>query len=135
MEISKAEKDLLAEVGNIGAGHASTALSDLVGYRVNVTVPKASLVPVTNLSDEVNDEMAIGIHIPVSGDIDGGVLMLFPRKYALKLSDILMGREVGTATEISEMEESSLKEVGNILVGNCLTALSRFGFILSRIVM
>ncbi|KXB06840.1 hypothetical protein AKJ52_01475 [candidate division MSBL1 archaeon SCGC-AAA382C18] len=40
--------------------------------------------------------------------------------------DILMGREIGSTKRASEMDESSLKEIGNILVVNTLTALSEF---------
>ena len=128
VELSEMERDMLAEVGNIGAGHASNALSRMVGKQVDMSVPSASIVPISQLPDEVDngEDIVTGIYVPVSGDLQGGVMLILPHRSALKLADELMDREIGTASRLSEMDKSSLKEVGNILVGHCLTALSTF---------
>ncbi len=128
-ELSDLEEDMVAEVGNIGAGHAATALSDLLGVPVDMSIPSAGLLSISQLEDQFLDkkeDLFFGIYVPVLGDLEGGVLLMLSRKEALQLTDILMGREIGTTNKPSEMDESSLKEVGNILVGNTLTALSDF---------
>ncbi len=127
-ELTELEKDALREVGYIGAGHAANALSKLIGQRIDVSVPIAATAPLTQLPETVGsrEELVAGIYLPVTGDLEGSVLLVFPQRSALVLADLLMKREVGTATTLSEINQSALKEVGNILSGNCLTALSKF---------
>ena len=127
-KLTELEKDAMREVGYIGAGHAATALSKLVGQRVDVSIPVAAAVPLTQLPEMLGgmEELVTGVYLPLTGDIEGSVLLVFPQRSALTLADLLMKREVGTATTLSEIDQSALKEVGNILSGNCLTALSQF---------
>jgi len=127
-KLTELEKDAMREVGYIGAGHAATALSKLVGQRVDVSIPVAAAVPLTQLPEMIGgmEELVTGVYLPLTGDIEGSVLLVFPQRSALTLADLLMKREVGTATTLSEIDQSALKEVGNILSGNCLTALSQF---------
>lgn len=127
-ELSEMERDMLAEVGNIGAGHASNALSQLVGVAVSMSVPSVSLVPFSKFWNEVGEEkdLLTGIYIPVKQDLTGGVLLALPHQSALHLAEAMMGEEGLERGRLSEMGKSSLKEIGNILVGHCLTALSTF---------
>ncbi len=128
IELSEEEADMLAEVGNIGAGHASNALSQLIGHSVEISVPSVKVISLEEIPErtDLGDELVIGLYIPVSGDVEGGVLLIIPRRDATKIADMMMGRELGSTTKLDEMDESSLKELGNILVGNSLTALSAF---------
>ena len=127
-ELTELEKDALREVGYIGAGHAAKALSQLIGQRIDVNVPIAATVSLTQLPEAIGgrEELVAGVYLPVTGDLEGAILLVFSQRSALALADLLMKREVGTATRLSEIDQSSIKEVGNILSGNCLTALSQF---------
>ncbi len=127
-KLTELEKDALREVGYIGAGHAATALSKLVGQRIDVSIPVASAVPLAQLPEMLGgrEELVTGVYLPLTGDLEGSVLLVFPQRSARTLVDLLMRREVGTTTTLSEIDQSALKEVGNILSGNCLTALSQF---------
>ena len=122
------EKDALREVGYIGAGHAARALSKLIGQRIDVSIPIAATAPLTQLPETFGgrEELVVGVYLPTTGDLEGSVLLVFPQRSALALADLLMKREVGTTTRLDEMDKSALMEVGNILSGNCLTALSKF---------
>lgn len=127
-KLTELEKDALKEVGSIGAGHAARALSKLIGQRIDVNVSIAATVSLTRLPEAVGgrEELVAGVYLPVTGDLEGAVLLVFPQRSVLTLADLLMKREVGAATRLSEMDQSAIKEVGNILSGSCLTALSQF---------
>lgn len=127
-KLTELEKDALKEVGYIGAGHAARALSKLIGQRIDVNVSIAATVSLTQLPEAVGgrEELVAGVYLPVTGDLEGAVLLVFPQRSVLTLADLLMKREVGAATRLSEMDQSAIKEVGNILSGSCLTALSQF---------
>lgn len=127
-ELTELERDALREIGHIGACHASKALSKFIGQRIEVGVPFATVAPLTELPEAVGsrEELVVGIYLPVSGVLEGSILLIFPQESALTLTDLLMGREVGTTKALEEMDRSALMEVGNILAGHCLTALSQF---------
>lgn len=126
MELNDFEEDALREIGYIGAGHAANALSKMVGSIIDVDLILASLYPITGLPKAVGDRetLVTGVYLPITGDVVGATLIVFPQKSALLLADLLLNREPGTAKGLDGMDESSIKEVGNILSGSCLTALS-----------
>lgn len=122
------DEDALREVGHIGANHAANALSKMIGGTSSVELALASLSLITDLPKVVRDREALvtGVYIPITGEVEGITLIIFPQKSALLLTDLLLKREPGTAKVLDMMDESVLKEVGNILSGSCLTALSNF---------
>jgi chemotaxis protein CheC len=68
--------------------------------------------------------MVAGIYLPVTGDIKGAALLILPKETAFILSDLLVKRPPGTTRKLTPLDESALKEVGNIISGNYLTVLS-----------
>jgi len=124
--LSERQYDALREVANIGAGHAATALSTLTRHRVGITVPKVFVAPFDEVTDEVcpPGERVVTVGMGLLGDLRGRCLFLLREREAHALSDYLLGREVGTATELDELEASSLREAGNILGGAFTAALS-----------
>ena len=120
--------DALTEIGNIGAGHAATVLSQLLGERINITVPRINIVPLASASEIVGgpEVVVVGIYLRVFGDAPSSILFVFPRQAAMQLVDILVGRNPGTTNLLREYEQSALKEIGNILTGAFLYALSTF---------
>ena len=60
------------------------------------------------------------------GDLTGRTLVIFPQDSARSLCDILLRRPAGTTTGFGTMEQSGLKEVGNILSSAYMNALSDF---------
>jgi len=124
--LTELEEDALREIGYIGAGHAANALSKMIGSAIDTDLVLATISPVTGLPKSVGDRetLVTGVYLPIAGDIEGVTLVIFPQKSALLLADLLLERELGTAKSLDMMDESALKEVGNILSGSCLTALS-----------
>ena len=122
--LSERQLDALREVANIGAGHAATALSTLTRHRVGITVPKVFVAPFEDVADELGrPERLVSVSMGLLGDLRGRCLFLLREGEARALSDYLLGRDVGTATELDEMETSSLREAGNILGGAFTAAL------------
>lgn len=118
--------DVLREIGNIGAGNATTALAQLLNTKVDMLVPKVSLLDFQEVGSAMGGEEQImaGIYLVVEGDISGSIMFLLEEKSARELVAKLMGCEPGTDEQFSEMEISALKEIGNIITGSYLSSLS-----------
>ena len=120
--------DALREVANIGAGHAATALSQMTGRTTMISVPRVSVRPLEDVPELLGaaDSVIAAVLMHMMGDLTGRTLVIFPEPSARMLCDILLRRPEGTTTAFGEMEQSGIKEVGNILVSAYLTALSDF---------
>ncbi|RJQ55148.1 MAG: CheY-P-specific phosphatase CheC [Actinobacteria bacterium] len=127
MGLKDLERSALLEIGSIGAGHAATALSELVDQKVMITVPKLQIVPVHQVPDLVGgpEELVAAIYVRVMGDVRGSMLFLVPRESAIALIDLLQGHELGQTKVISETDEELLKQTGNILAMAYLNSLTR----------
>ncbi len=119
--------DILSEIGNIGAGNATTALAQMIGSKVDMKVPKVELLEFSQVGEAMGGEeqLMAGIYQIVEGDISGSIMFLLEEKSAITLISKLMGTpEVENAGEFGEMELSALKEIGNIITGSYLSSLS-----------
>ena len=124
-ELSKSYYDVLKEIGNIGAGNATTALAQMINSKIDMSVPKVELVEFKDVGDLMGgaDKIMAGIYLAVEGDINGSMMFLLEQKSARHLVNKLMGTE-STSEDFTEMELSALKEVGNIITGSYLNSLS-----------
>lgn len=117
--------DVLKELGNIGAGNATTALAQLINCRVDMKVPQVRLMDFQEVGTAMGGEEQImaGIYLMVEGDITGSMMFLLEQDAAHHLVKKLMGMSEAN-TEFTEMEISALKEIGNIITGAYLNSLS-----------
>lgn len=124
-EMSNEYFDVLRELGNIGAGNATTALAQMMQCKVDMAVPKVQLLEFKELGEAMVGEETVmaGIYLGIEGDIKGSIMFLLEKKAAKHLVGKLMGME-SEGEEFSEMEFSALKEVGNIITGSYLNSLS-----------
>ena len=124
-EMSQEYFDILKELGNIGAGNATTALAQMLQCKVDMSVPKVGLLEFKEVGTAMGGEEQImaGIYLGVEGDITGSIMFLLEKNSARFLVSKLMGMEM-EGEEFSEMEFSALKEVGNIITGAYLNSLS-----------
>ncbi|MCP1305863.1 chemotaxis protein CheC [Paenibacillus tyrfis] len=122
------QMDVLKEVGNIGAGHAATALSQLLDKPVDMLVPKVRMVPFEEIADSVGgaEEAVIAIFLRVEGETPGNLFFILKFESAKKLLRNLVGMDAVEDEEYSEMELSALNEIGNILAGSYLSSLADF---------
>jgi chemotaxis protein CheC len=128
LKLTTIQLDALKEVGNVGAGNAATALSQIISRKIDMTVPEVSILPLGDVPDVVGgpDVMVAGVFLRVFGPAPSSILFLLPRESAFALVDMLMGRERGSKDKLDAMDESALLEIGNILAGAYLNALSFF---------
>ena len=117
--------DVLKEIGNIGAGNATTALSQMMQCKVDMTVPQVRMLEFKEVGEMMGGEETLmaGIYLGIEGDITGSIMFLLEKQTARHLVDKLMGMEM-EGEEFSEIEFSALKEVGNIITGAYLNSLS-----------
>lgn len=121
------EFDVMTEIGNIGAGNATTALSKLINGRVDIHAPKVEMLTFQELARIIGGEetLVAGVLLTLSGDIQGAMLFILENEAAHHLVSQLMGVESQVAYSFTEMELSALLEIGNIISGAYLTAISK----------
>ena len=119
--------DALREVANIGAGHAATALSQMIGETIMISVPTISVSRLEDVPPQLSspDEPVAAVLMHMLGDLTGRTLLVFPRRTAMRLAELLLRRR-GPEDEFSDMQQSAIKEAGNILSSAYMNALSDF---------
>ena len=119
--------DALREVANIGAAHAATALSQMIGGTIMISVPTINVALLEDVPPQVAepDEPVAAVLMHMMGDLTGRTLLVFPRRTALRLAELLLHRQT-ESREFTEMEQSAIKEAGNILSSAYMNALSDF---------
>ncbi len=131
-ELTNQYYDVLKELGNIGAGNATTALAQMIDCKVDMSVPQVQLLDFNKLGEIVGgeDEIMVGIYLQVEGDVEGSMMFIQEKSSAAHLVNKLMCGMLGVSEEeivnheFGEMECSAIKEVGNIITGAYLNALS-----------
>lgn len=117
--------DVLKELGNIGAGNATTALAHMLNCKVDMSVPQVRLLDFKDVGAILGGEEQImaGVYLMVEGDITGSIMFLVKKEAAKNLVSLLMGTE-NDEKEMSDIEQSALKEIGNIITASYLNSLS-----------
>ena len=104
--------DVLKEIGNIGAGNATTALSTMLNVKMDMSVPNVALIQFKDISTIIGseDQTVVGILLGLEGDIDGMMMFIFDTKSAHHLVNSLMFQndaEVDEDADFTEMEMSA----------------------------
>ena len=120
--------DALREVANIGAGHAATALSQMIGGTIMISVPTINVARLEDVPPQVAapEEPVAAVLMHMLGDLTGRTLLVFPKKTAIRLAELMLRRPAGSSVDFNDMEQSALKEAGNILSSAYMNALSDF---------
>lgn len=118
--------DVLREIGNIGAGNATTALSQMLNQKVDMKVPKIEMLEFKDLSELIGgaENLVVGILLTLEGSIDGMIMFILEKEPAHKIVSMLMAGLGDGSGNFTEMELSALQEIGNIIAGAYLNSLS-----------
>ena len=125
-QVGAMQLDVLREISNIGAGNAATSLSSLLGKSVDMSVSRVAPMPFNEIVEYVGgaERMILTVFVRIEGGISGNIL------FTMNLPDAraLVRHMTGVVEEegFSEMGLSVLHEVGNIVIGAYITALSDF---------
>jgi chemotaxis protein CheC len=132
MKLSAVQADAIQELGNIGAAHAATTLSQMLGSTIEMSVPAIRVVELSQLGQYMGEESAAMVAFELQGDIPHGGYILFyiTRESAVRMTNTMLG-QTETDRPLSEMDESALLEVGNIMVSAFLDATAELlGFVM-----
>ncbi|PIC87643.1 CheY-P-specific phosphatase CheC [Sporosarcina sp. P20a] len=129
-DITEMHLDVLKEIGNIGAAHAATSLSQLLGQKIDMRVPKVELVTFDEMFDLAGgtEKVVAGIFLRIEGEVTGTMFFVLTIESATQFIRKLTGDVAFSINDVGDlgMGASALQELGNILSGSYLSALSDF---------
>ena len=116
--LSDSQRDALQEVANIGVAHAATALSQMVNKEIQMGFPKVELIPFENIADHLGPMEAVAaVFLKITNELPSYSMLLISQESAYALADILIGNTPDTSKQmLTEMDESALMEVGNVMM-------------------
>jgi chemotaxis protein CheC len=132
MTLSTVQADAIQELGNIGAAHAATTLSQMLGSTVQMSVPAIKAVDIGELGTYMGEEQAAMVAFELQGEIPHGGFVIFyiTKESAIRLTNTMLGLTDMNRT-MNEMDESAIIEVGNIMVSAFLDATAELlGFVM-----
>lgn len=129
-KITSMHLDILKEIGNIGAAHAATSLSALLGKKIDMRVPKVEMVSFDDMMELAGgpDNVVTGIYLRIEGDITGSMFFVLPIEQSNRFIRNLIKDNSFDFQQppVSELGISAMQELCNILSGSYLSALSDF---------
>lgn len=115
--------DALREVSNIGAGNSATALSMLLGTKIDMSVPSTNLIEFDELFNSYKENEVVAVLVKVLDDIPGSILYVFEKDVALNMISKMISNDEETLTE---MGISVIGETGNIISSSFMNAIANF---------
>lgn len=125
-DLDSYEQDILREVGNIGAGNAVTALSNMVGYTFQIDLPDIHIVKYQDVPEMLGgaEVFETGIMLKISGGVSGVFMFLLNEDFTKIVLDALIGPEERDLTDMDEMSRSAVCEIGNLVCCSYINALA-----------
>ncbi len=123
--LNSLEQDALGEIGNITFGSAATALSTLLGQKVDITTPRVSII----LKEELEGEFPkphVAVHVRYVDGFQGINLLVIKTTDAQVIADLMLGGDGNVAedTELNEIHISAVQEAMNQMMGSSATSMS-----------
>lgn len=118
-------EEKLNQISETASQRCTVALSKLIDTKIEVAFSKPRITNIKEVSLLISSqELGVGVYLPITGNVTGSSLFLFPNETSFKLCDLVMKKEFRTIQELSSFDEGVLKEIGNILLGNYLATFS-----------
>ena len=123
MEISEQQLDMLKEMGNIGASHAATSLSQMLMSEIDMTVPQVAVIDISQVNQYFDEEISAMVVFEIQGEIEpaGYIVCHIPQLYAIRLTNTMLG-STDEDREFNELDKSAILEIGNIMISHFLDA-------------
>ncbi len=126
--LTAVQRDALREVANIGAGHAATALSQMTGSSIMISVPTVQVARLDAVGPQLapGEDPVAAVLMDIMGDLTGRTLLVFPKATVMRVAERMLRRPPGSSVALGALERSAVMEAGNILSGAYLNALADF---------
>jgi chemotaxis protein CheC len=127
-KLSELELDALTEIFNVGIGRAANSLNKMVSQTVNLAIPEVRILPYKLTKEKIvftESEIISAVTQSFTGDFNGQALLMFEQESGLKLVRSLLGDKVPLDV-LSELEQDSLVEIGNVLLNACFGTVINF---------
>lgn len=122
--LTELEQDALGEIGNITFGSAATALSTLLGLKVDITTPKVSIISRTQF-DEAFPKPHVAVHVNYVDGFEGINSLVIKKRDAQVIADLMLGGEGNPVDEeLNEIHISAVQEAMNQMMGSSATSMS-----------
>ncbi len=125
-QLSSLELDTLREIGSIGSGNAATALSQMLGKEVRITLPEVRIMGYNEAIDWIGgpEEITAGVLVKMRGQMGGILLAVQQLDFANLVLKCILDKTVQDYSQLIELDSSALVEVGNIMISTFISALS-----------
>lgn len=125
-QLTSLEIDTLREIGSIGTGNAATALSQMLGKEVRITMPEVRIMGYNEAIEWIGGPEAVtaGVLVKMSGDIGGIMLSVQKLDLINFILKTMLDRNIQDYKELEDLQQSALIEIGNIMISAFVTALS-----------
>lgn len=122
--LTELEQDALGEIGNITFGSAATALSTLLGLKVDITTPKVSIISRTQF-EEAFPKPHVAVHVNYVDGFEGINSLVIKKRDAQVIADLMLGGEGNPVDEeLNEIHISAVQEAMNQMMGSSATSMS-----------
>ncbi|WP_010301501.1 flagellar motor switch phosphatase FliY [Kurthia senegalensis] len=117
-------QDALGEIGNISFGSSATALSSLLGQKVDITTPTISMIDRNKLEDEFPHPY-VAIQVKYTTGLIGMNLLVIKQSDAAIIADLMLGGDgLNPSEELGEIHLSAVQEAMNQMMGSAATSMS-----------
>ncbi len=118
--------DVLKEMGSIGGGNAATALSSMLGAKVNMSLPRAEILGFNEALERLGhpEDLIAAVFVELTGEIQGIMLFIAPQDFSDEVIFRMLGKTSIPLLEMEEIDSSVITEIGNIVISSYVTALS-----------
>lgn len=122
--LSEMEKDALGEVGNISFGSSATALSSLLGQKVEITTPAITVVDRSLLETEFIHPY-VAVQVEYTEGLNGTNLLVIKQSDAAIIADLMLGGDgLAPSEALNEIHLSAVQEAMNQMMGSAATSMS-----------
>lgn len=127
LTLSEIQLDALREVGNIGAGNAATALSQMMNAKVDMTVPQVDILLFNEMLEKLGseEEIVVAVLLKVFGDAPGNILFLIEESKSKDFASAMLQGFSSNVEINDEIFMSLFQEIGNILGNSYINAISK----------
>jgi chemotaxis protein CheC len=120
--------DALREIGNIGASHASTALTTMLHQDILVDVPECFVCKTLEAPYALGDvdQSVVAVYMGANGKEKGSMLLVLTEDVAKRMTDMLFSQEHDPTRDFNDEDREAIAEIGNICGSAYLNAISGF---------